>query len=65
MKSLDPDAKWPVLSALTLYQQILDSVEKNDYNNFTQRAYVKKINKLVSLPIAFAKTVSFNLEAEQ
>ena len=65
VRSLDPDAKWPVLSALTLYQQILDSVERNDYNNFTQRAYVKKINKLVSLPIAFAKTVSFNLEAER
>ena len=64
VKSLDPDAKWPVLSALTLYQQILDSIEKNDYDNFTQRAYVKKVNKLVSLPIAFAKTLQFNMERD-
>lgn len=65
VKSLDPDAKWPVLSALTLYQQILDSVEKNDFNNFTQRAYVNKMNKLVSLPVAFAKKVQFDLEYEK
>ena len=37
-------------SALILYRQILDSIEKNDYNNFTQRAYVPKYKKFLSLP---------------
>ena len=39
--------------------------EKNDFNNFTQRAYVNKMNKLVSLPVAFAKKVQFDLEYEK
>ncbi len=39
-------------SALILYRQILDGIEKNGYNNFTQRAYVPKLRKLASLPMA-------------
>lgn len=38
-----------------LYRQILDAIETNDFNNFTQRAYVPKWRKLVSLPAAFAR----------
>lgn len=32
-------------SALILYRQILDGIEKNGFNNFTQRAYVPKLRK--------------------
>lgn len=38
-----------------LYRQILDAIEANDYNNFTQRAYVPKWRKMVSLPEAFMR----------
>lgn len=38
-----------------LYRQILDAIEANDYNNFTQRAYVPKWRKLVSLPEAYMR----------
>lgn len=50
---LEENARWPVLSALVLYQQILDSIEKNDYDNFNQRAYVSKSKKLASLPVSY------------
>ena len=36
-----------------MYRQILDGIEKNGYNNFTQRAYVPKWKKFLSLPKAF------------
>lgn len=52
VNALDKDARWPVWSALMLYRQILDSIEANDYNNFTQRAYVKRWKKLLTLPAA-------------
>jgi phytoene synthase len=52
---LQANARWPVWSALILYRQILDSIEKNDYDNFTRRAYVPKWRKLASLPTAFAR----------
>ncbi|GKB37800.1 pentatricopeptide repeat-containing protein, partial [Tanacetum coccineum] len=32
-------------------------IEANDYNNFTRRAYVSKPKKLVSLPLAYAKSL--------
>ncbi len=38
-----------------LYRQILDAIEANDYNNFTQRAYVRKWRKLISLPEAYMR----------
>nr|QBX92787.1 phytoene synthase [Tetraselmis suecica] len=47
---LDANARWPVWSALVLYQMILDKIVDNDYNNFTQRAYVPKSQKMLSLP---------------
>ncbi|KAF5177906.1 Phytoene synthase protein [Thalictrum thalictroides] len=54
---LDAASRWPVLASLLLYQQILDSIEANDYNNFTKRAYVGKAKKLMSLPKAYARTL--------
>jgi len=47
------DCLWLCRTALVLYRQILDAIEANDYNNFTQRAYVPKWRKLVSLPAAY------------
>eukprot|EP00882_Tetradesmus_deserticola_P017435 GHRQ01018677.1.p3 GENE.GHRQ01018677.1~~GHRQ01018677.1.p3 ORF type:complete len:228 (+),score=104.86 GHRQ01018677.1:2111-2794(+) len=52
---LDQKARWPVWSALILYRQILDAIEANGYDNFTQRAYVPKWRKFASLPLAFSK----------
>eukprot|EP00878_Enallax_costatus_P011025 GHUV01011515.1.p1 GENE.GHUV01011515.1~~GHUV01011515.1.p1 ORF type:complete len:209 (+),score=60.36 GHUV01011515.1:980-1606(+) len=55
---LDEKARWPVWSALILYRQILDAIEKNDYDNFTKRAYVPKSKKLASLPVAYFKAMA-------
>ncbi|TVU48913.1 hypothetical protein EJB05_00197 [Eragrostis curvula] len=54
---LDSASRWPVLASLSLYRQILDAIEANDYNNFTKRAYVGKAKKLLSLPVAYARAV--------
>lgn len=50
---LSSASRWPVWASLLLYRQILDSIEANDYDNFTKRAYVGKVNKLLSLPAAY------------
>lgn len=55
---LDSASRWPVLASLLLYRQILDAIEANDYNNFTKRAYVGKAKKWVSLPLAYARSLS-------
>lgn len=46
-----------VWASLLLYRQILDEIEANDYNNFTKRAYVSKSKKLLSLPMAYARSI--------
>ncbi|MCO5583676.1 hypothetical protein L7F22_037589 [Adiantum nelumboides] len=50
---LDKDSRWPVWASLILYRQILDSIEVNDYDNFSKRAYVGKWKKLTALPAAY------------
>lgn len=57
IEALGKDAQWPVWSSLILYRQILDKIEKNNYNNFSKRAYVSKAKKLASLPAAFVKSL--------
>ena len=47
---LSEDARWPVWSALALYRQILDVIENNGYDVFTQRAFVPSLRKLLTLP---------------
>ncbi|MGB3203015.1 MAG: 15-cis-phytoene synthase CrtB [Nodosilinea sp.] len=47
---LSEDARWPVWSALALYRQILDVVEENGYDVFSQRAFVPSLRKLLTLP---------------
>jgi 15-cis-phytoene synthase len=53
---LSPDVRWPVWAALLLYQQILDSIERNDYDVFNRRAYVSMPKKLWCLPGSFLRS---------
>lgn len=46
-----------VWASLLLYQQILDEIEANDYNNFTKKANVGKPKKILALPMAYAKAL--------
>ncbi|HSM82491.1 MAG TPA: phytoene synthase [Nodosilinea sp.] len=50
IRLLSEDARWPVWSALALYRQILDVIEENGYDVFSQRAYVPSLRKLLTLP---------------
>ncbi|MGK7928024.1 MAG: 15-cis-phytoene synthase CrtB [Spirulina sp.] len=55
ISALTRDARWPVWSALMLYQGILDIIERNDYDVFNQRAFVPKWIKMCYLPIAWLR----------
>lgn len=57
VQGLNSASRWPVWASLMIYRQILDAIEANDYNNFTRRAYVGKVKKLVSLPVAYGRAV--------
>ncbi|XP_014517812.1 phytoene synthase 2, chloroplastic [Vigna radiata var. radiata] len=57
VSELSSASRWPVWASLLLYRQILDSIEANDYNNFTKRAYVGKLKKLLSLPAAYGRAL--------
>lgn len=52
---LSEEIRWPVWTALILYRQILDIIERNQYDVFTKRAYVPKFRKMMSLPIALLR----------
>ena len=62
---LNKDARWPVWSALDVYRDILDAIEANGYDNFTQRAYVPKLQKFAMLPTSFAKAQQGPTEEQQ
>jgi phytoene synthase len=53
---LAADARWPVWSASMLYEQILEVIERNDYDVFSQRAYVPQWKKLSTLPAAWMRS---------
>jgi phytoene synthase len=55
IRYLIPDSRWPVWSALMLYQGILKVIERNQYDVFRQRAFVPKAEKLLSLPVAWLR----------
>ena len=55
IRSLSYDARWPVWTALMLYQGILDVIEQNQYDVFSQRAFVPKPQKLLTLPVAWLR----------
>lgn len=52
---LNPDARWPIWSALIHYREILKVIERNDYDVFHHRAFVPFSQKLLSLPVAFMR----------
>jgi 15-cis-phytoene synthase len=56
IRALNPDSRWPVWSALLLYQGILDVIEANDYDVFGRRAYVPLPRKLLYLPVAWLRS---------
>ncbi|BDI15310.1 hypothetical protein ANSO36C_11120 [Nostoc cf. commune SO-36] len=53
---LTSDARWPVWAASMLYGQILEVIERNDYDVFSQRAYVPQWKKLRTLPVAWMRS---------
>jgi phytoene synthase len=53
---LAPDARWPVWAASMLYGQILNVIERNDYQVFSQRAYVPQWQKFRTLPAAWMRS---------
>ncbi len=50
---LSADARWPVWTSLRLYRGILDAIENLEYDVFNNRAYVKKWQKIVDLPLSY------------
>jgi 15-cis-phytoene synthase len=56
IRALKPDSRWPVWTALMLYQGILDVIEKNNYDVFNRRAFVPGLNKMLYLPIAWLRS---------
>ncbi|KAF7836983.1 phytoene synthase 2, chloroplastic-like [Senna tora] len=59
---LDKASRWPVWSSLILYGKILDAIEDNGYDNLTKRAYVGRAKKLLMLPLAYTRSLSFPLK---
>lgn len=55
IRALHPDSRWPVWTALMLYQGILDVIEANGYDVFNRRAYVPIGKKIFYLPIAWLR----------
>jgi phytoene synthase len=53
---LCPDARLPVWAALMQYSQILEKIEHNDYNVFSQRVYVPQWQKIRSIPLAWLRS---------
>nr|WP_320056803.1 phytoene synthase [Pseudanabaena sp. PCC 7367] len=49
------DARWPVWASLILYRNILDVIERNNYQVFNERAFVSKPRKLLTLPWAWLR----------
>ncbi len=58
IKWLSIDARWPIWTSLRLYSGILNSIEKIDYDVFSNRAYVKGWVKAVNLPISYLITIN-------
>lgn len=56
IRDLSRDSRWPVWTALMLYQGILDVIERNQYDVFNRRAYVPKVEKFLYLPVAWLRS---------
>ncbi|XP_073000453.1 phytoene synthase 2, chloroplastic-like isoform X2 [Typha latifolia] len=57
VSALSQASRWPIWASLLLYREILDEIERNDYNNFTKRACVGKAKKLMALPAAYGRSL--------
>lgn len=55
IRALNRDSRWPVWASLMLYQAILDVIEANQYDVFTKRAFVPKLQKMLYLPVAWLR----------
>jgi len=55
ISALCRDARWPVWSSLILYRNILEAIERNQYDVFSRRAFVPTSNKLVTVPWAWLR----------
>ncbi len=55
IRHLNRDARWPVWAALMLYSRILNSIERNDYDVFNNRAFVSTWGKVQCLPVALIR----------
>ncbi len=58
IRALSRDARFPVWAALMLYSQILDVIERNQYDVFTRRAFVPTLDKFLCLPVALARAIT-------
>lgn len=50
IKMLTKDSRFPVYLARYNYGRILDKIEENDYNVFSERAYLNKMEKFAIIP---------------
>lgn len=55
ISALCRDARWPVWTSLILYRNILNIIEKNQYEVFGNRAYVPTPKKIATIPWAWLK----------
>ncbi len=55
IRALNLDGRWPVWTALMLYQGILDVIERNNYDVFNKRAFVPNAEKMLYLPVAWLR----------
>jgi 15-cis-phytoene synthase len=56
IRALNIDSRWPVWSALMLYQGILNVIERNHYDVFNKRAFVPTAEKMLYLPVAWLRS---------
>ncbi|CAM9426669.1 unnamed protein product [Ascophyllum nodosum] len=55
---LAPQARLPVQASLDMYGKILNAIEANGYDNFRKRAYISKVEKLLTLPFSYLKSLN-------
>nr|ATQ36000.1 phytoene synthetase [Sargassum vachellianum] len=55
---LAPQARLPVQASLDMYSKILEVIENNNYDNFRNRAYISKVEKLLTLPFSYLRSLN-------
>ena len=58
VKMLEPEGQLAIGAASVFYQGILDEIEKNDYNVFSQRASLSRVGKLSRIPALWLRIKS-------